>query len=195
MDSSDFPLQRGKGRGRKSSFWSFKLNHPGRRYTFLLNGSSEVVRLWGGYSPKVYDGTFIATQKEWMEENLAGAGVFADQHYASASRDLSHVTFYCPYKKTQHATEREEEEQRISEDEDDDGVPMALDDANEAVDLQVLTKQQGAWNKAQCRMWAKVEYPFGLIKLKWKSLRTPWAEDTHDLDCVVWTACAVYNMS
>lgn len=43
-------------------------------------------------------------------------------------------------------------------------------------------------------MRAKVEF-FGLIKLKWRSLHEPRAESQKDLDCVVWTAVAVFNMS
>lgn len=76
--------------------WSFKLNRPGRRYSFIQNAQGLVVKLWGGYSPKVYDGTFITLQRDWIEENLQGVGVFADQHYFSASRDFTHATFYCP---------------------------------------------------------------------------------------------------
>lgn len=193
LDSSDFAQQKGRGRGKKSAFWSFKLNSPGRRYSFLMDAKGKVLKIWGGYSPKVYDGTFLNLQQEWFETHLRGAGIFADQHYASASKDFSRVTFYCPFKQQPHLSVREEEEQRISDDEDEDDMPM-IPEGDDVVDLQTLTKEQRSWNKAQRAMRARVEPPFGLMKPKWKSLQVPWAEEDHDQDCVVWLAAAVHNL-
>jgi hypothetical protein len=58
MDSSDFPMQRRGKTSRKDPDWSYKLNRPGRRYMFLRDEKGKIRKIWGGYSPKVYDGEF-----------------------------------------------------------------------------------------------------------------------------------------
>jgi hypothetical protein len=45
--------------------------------------------MWGGYSPKVYDGDFVELFAEWFEENLSSAGVISDQHFEWGKNALS----------------------------------------------------------------------------------------------------------
>ncbi len=49
-------------------------------------------------------------------------------------------------------------------------MPM-IPEGDDVVDLQTLTKEQRSWNKAQRTMRARVERPFGLMKLKWKAFK------------------------
>lgn len=78
IDSSDLPLEGKRKISKKDPSWSFKCNSPGRRYMFLLDGKGGVRKLWGGYSPKIYDGTFLELEKEWFEKELNGAVVVGD---------------------------------------------------------------------------------------------------------------------
>jgi hypothetical protein len=57
IDSADFRKEGLRNVLRRSPDWSYKKNSPGRRYMALSDGRSRVRSLWGGYSPKVYDGT------------------------------------------------------------------------------------------------------------------------------------------
>ena len=45
---------------------------------FLQDGKGRIRKMWGGYSPKVYDCHWLEIWKDWFEENLKGAGVIAD---------------------------------------------------------------------------------------------------------------------
>ena len=41
----------------------------------------RVRKIWGGYSPKVYDSHLIEANRDWFEDKLKGAEVVADQHF------------------------------------------------------------------------------------------------------------------
>ena len=56
MDSTDFKLSGKASMSRKDPRWSYKLNAPGQRFQVVCDARGKVQRLWGGYSPKVYDG-------------------------------------------------------------------------------------------------------------------------------------------
>ena len=40
-----------------------------------------VRRLWGGYSPKLFDGHFLKMNSDWLLWELSGGVVVADQHF------------------------------------------------------------------------------------------------------------------
>ena len=99
LDSSDFRVAKKAGkRGLKSDKWSFKLNSPGRRFMFACDGKVKVRRLWGGYSPKVHDGTFLELMHESIEQELHSAHVIGDQHFAKGRRLFDEILFYTPFK-------------------------------------------------------------------------------------------------
>jgi hypothetical protein len=56
MDSTDFKLSGKASISRKDPRWSYKLNTPGQRFQVVCDARGKVQQLWGGYSPKVYDG-------------------------------------------------------------------------------------------------------------------------------------------
>jgi len=194
-DLVDFPVQRGPERGRKSEWWSWKLNRPGRRFMVLMDGKGRVKKVWGGYSPKIYDGQYVAATEEWYHQNLGGVGVFADEHFRKTTEDWKDPVFYCPHKVAKGWTERKEEEMHISDGEENDQLMRDLKDNPEGEGVCKLTASQQAWNNAQRKMRAKVEGPFAQTKGKWKALAVPWAEEPEQLDCLVFTAFAVWNMS
>ena len=194
-DSSDIAIQRGKGRGKSSPWWSWKLNRPGCCYMTLVDGKCRARKVWRGYSPKIYDGQFVSSTEEWYHEKLGGAGVFADQHFAKATRTWKDPVFYCPYRLSKDL-ENEDEAKIRSDDEEGEDVEMVTSEDNpHGEGAQTLTAKQRGWNKALHKMRAKVEIPYGQVKSKWKALDLPWPEDLEQLDCVVFTAFAVWNFS
>ena len=58
-----------------------------------------------------------------------------------------------------------------------------------------LTKEQRDWNSSCQHIRARVEDPFGLIKMKWKALGKAWGEDEEQQDYLVHIAFAIHNWS
>jgi hypothetical protein len=177
MDSTDVPEEGKRSVSRKDPRWSFKLNGPGRRYMIVRDGKGKIRKIWGGYSPKVHDGTWLELMKESLEESLSGAVVLADNHFSAGKKLFESVTFLTNYaeKKVSKKRKRESEE-------DGEG-------------LTTLTKQQKQFNSAHRKARARIETPFGYIKSKFESLEKPWSEKEEQLDCLVWTAVGIYNKS
>lgn len=96
MDSTDLCLIGKSSTSRKEHTWSYKCNSPGRRYMMLCDGKGIVRKLWGGDSPKVYDGHFVEERTRWFEKKLKGTTVVADQHFEWAKKNLKHVCFHTP---------------------------------------------------------------------------------------------------
>jgi hypothetical protein len=170
MDSTDFPKQRHKGGSRKDPDWSYKLNKPGRRFMFIRDGKGLIRKVWGGYSPKLYDGDFLDLMKGYLKEELNGAGIIADQHFDVGKKYLPSIKFFTPIKE-----------------------PTTGKRKKRAESISKLTKEQVKWNKHLHALRARIESPFGIIKNLWKSLSKPWEEDDSALDALVWIAVGVYN--
>jgi hypothetical protein len=84
MDSTDIPLSRRKAyRGRKSIYWSGKLNRPAWRYQILRDGCGKICKLWGGYSD------FVKSEKQWLERHLRSTAILADTHYFKGREYIS----------------------------------------------------------------------------------------------------------
>ena len=173
MDSTDFRLEGKRSVSRKDPSWSYKCNSPGRRYQVLSDAQRRIRKVWGGYSPKVYDGTFLEMWKEWIETNLRGGVVVADNHYEYGRYSIQDPKFYVA-KSNPRGRKRKRQ---------DSGQ-----------NLQVLTKEQQQMNAAIKKARSRVEAPFGTIKLMWKNLNKPFGEDPEQLDCLVFIAFAVHNL-
>lgn len=170
IDSTDFATQRIAGEGKSSAFWSYKENHFGRRFMFVRDGRGKIIKIWGGYSPKVYDSDFLAIQQEFFQEKFKDVGLFADQHFEYAQRMFGDVTIFTPVKK-----------------------PASRKKSKSGEGTAKLTKQQEAYNHRLRAIRARVETPFGWMKQKFESLAHPWAGASEQLDCLVFIASAVYN--
>jgi hypothetical protein len=171
MDSTDIAIERGKDRGRKSDYWSGKLKRPGVRVMFIRDANGIVRKLWGWYSPKVYDAHFVDLQQEWFEEALHDAIVIADAHFRSAAYTLKNpklVTNIPKRKKRKHGEDDDEEEDEIGED---------------AEGLAVETKKRSITNITL--IFARAERPFGNLKVKFDVFDNPWAEDLTQLKYLV----------
>ena len=145
IDSSDFRLIGKRSISRSDPSWSYKENSPGRRFTFISDAKRRIRKVWGGYSPKVYDGDVLEIFKDWIDQRLKGATIIGDQHYASAQKQFKKVSI-------QTAT-RKSSKRKVSED---------------GVDLNPYTKKQKLSNARIKQLRARVESPFGWLKPKFK---------------------------
>lgn len=176
FDSTDFRTQGRSSVSRKSSWWSYKENSPGRRYMLAMNGKGRCLRLWGGYSPKQHDSEFLRGHHQELAEMFDGATVIADNHFSEGKKLFNNITFLTNYAKRSSGKKRKRDE------DDEEGEDVAL------------TKDQQAFNKDHQHARARVESPFGWMKQKFASLDRPWAEsDTSQLDYLVYIAAGVYN--
>ena len=183
MDSTDFKLSGKASMSRKDPRWSYKLNAPGQRFQVVCDARGKVQRLWGGYSPKVYDGDWVDVMKEELAATLKGGHIVADTHYETANATLKkigkqkHVVFYTPYAKP-----------RGRKPKTTDGVSQ-----DQSRGLRVLTTEQKEWNKRIQHIRARVESPFGLIKNKWKGLGGTFYEDEDQQNYLVLLAIGAHN--
>jgi hypothetical protein len=174
IDSTDVPKTRKKGVGTKHPDWSYKLNGPGRRYMLLQNGQNKILKIWGGYTPKLYDGDFLDLKKEWFRRHLDGAHVIGDDHFRKGKeyfRSKKHPKFHIPY--------------RITEAKSGNSDPD-LDD--------VLPKGKQRFNKRLHKLRSRVEIPFGWVKNSFASISTPWPEAEQQLDYLIVFAFGVHNL-
>lgn len=169
QDSSDFKIQHGKGRGKTSEHWSGKEHHPARRFQFIRNARGKLIKVWGGYSPKIEDSVFLDFKRKYIEKHFAGADIVADTHYSVGKKMFEHVKYWTPVA-----------EKRASKQED------------EVIGLsKVQTKRNNDIHKVR----ARVEHPFAYMKNMFKSFTVPWGEDPVQLDYLVWMAVGIYNVN
>jgi DDE superfamily endonuclease len=189
-DSTDFPRKKFKGYTKKSPWHSYKLNRPGRRYMFIRDGKGKVVKLWGGYTPKLYDGHFVEDHREEIDEKLEGATIFGDQHFTYGARFVKRVQFFTPLGGGRRDPDILEEVEGDEEQQEDpyDFEPEARNENN-----QRKTKKEEEWKVAVTKVRARVENTFGYLKTKFKSLCEPFQESARQHDYLVWYAVGIYN--
>ena len=169
IDSSDFSIQCPAGPKRKNPYYSHKNLALARRYMMIADAKGRIRKIWGGYSPKVYDGHWLEINREWIDDNMTGGVVVGDCHFAAGKTMFENVTFFTPHPK-----------KWVPKNEDGEG-------------LVKLTKEQIKWNAALAHVRVRIEQPFGWIKSNFASLSQKWAENPTQQDNTVWFAAAVYN--
>ena len=172
-DSTDIPLTRGEGRGRKSDYWSYKLNKPGRRYLCFFDGLGQLRRIFGGHSPKWHDAELLKSQASTVEEEFNGASIIGDQHFEALKGFFTNITFHAPFKHN----------------------PIKKKDKlKRGHKISKLTRSQIKYNQDVRTVRARVERPFSWLKQKFSTLNTWWEESEEQLDCLVFYAFGCYNM-
>ena len=136
----------------------------------LMNGCIREV--WGGYSPKVYDGDFLKINRKWLEKKLKGAAVAADTHFEWGSQNLTGVDFKTPIPKPRGRRKR-----------DASGIQIP----------KGLTKGQEKYNAHLHSVCSRVENPSGRMAAKVKALTKPFCEGKEQLDCLVYLTAALIN--
>ena len=158
IDSIDFPIIGGKERKPSSQHWSGKLKHAARRFMVLRDGKGRIRHLWGGYSPKVYDGHFIEVNQEFFQEEIQGGKILADNHFSISKKLFKDPKFYTNYPEPANSRKRK---------------------AADMEDLVLETKKRKKYNADQHYSRARIEQPFATIKSWFRSLVLPWEEDLH----------------
>ena len=174
LDSSDFGLV-GKYHTQKTNkLWSYKLNGPGRRYQLLTDANGVPIKIWGGFSPKLYDGHWLSAKRNWFEKRLNGAVVLADCHYWSAQDEFKKCTLMPVMPKTikpKHGMVRV---------------------GNKNINVSCLM-----WKREQMeikKLRSNVERPFGQMKIMFKVLSNIFRDKESQLDCLVKFAAACVQM-
>ncbi len=99
VDSVDYQIQGRRKYGAKSDKWSYKLSAPGRRYMIFRDGLGHVVKLIGGYSPKIRDYMWIEERREWLNKTFEGAVMIGDNDWRVGMQHLDdeRVTIHAPH--------------------------------------------------------------------------------------------------
>jgi hypothetical protein len=177
IDSEDLRLTGRYVVSRKDPSWSFKCNSPGRRYMMLSDGKGRVRKLWGGYTPKLYDGNFLELKKDCLERKLSGAEVVGDQHFDWGRAHLEGLKFHVPKKNLPKTLTKGKKRKRNTPEE------------------KLQSKKQKKENSDIRAVRARVENRFGILQVKYQAFAKPWAEEEEQLDYLVCTAVGALNYS
>lgn len=176
MDSTDVHIQGIKKIGKKSDFWSYKLNKPGLRYMFALDGSGCVIKYWGAYSPKTHDGTFINSLDNDFSKIFRGAGIVADNHFGICSEFFKRKVLFFTNKSMRK------------------GKPnvRGVDSSEDFVSN--LTQRDQKFNREHQALRARVESVFGWIKQRFRILDNGWRESHKRLNWFMAFAIGLFNV-
>jgi hypothetical protein len=68
IDSVDCRMDGKASTSRKDPSWSYKANGPAQRYQVVSSAAGRIQKIWGGYSPKVFDGNWLNINKQQLVE-------------------------------------------------------------------------------------------------------------------------------
>jgi len=173
IDSTDIPITHTRERSAKSEFWSGKLNAPGYRFMVIQDAEGIIRRVWGGYSPKVYDSDLIKLAQYEFKQKFKGAAIISDNQFGSVSKVFQDPKFY---------TNVSVQKKRKRNDDDAEGV---------ANDTRAIEQR----NIKHSHVRARSERPFGNLKVKFEALSNKWSESLEQLHYLVFYAVAIHNKS
>lgn len=182
IDSVDYRIKGKQSASRKGPQWSYKLNAPGRRYVTIHNARRKVVKVYGGHSPKLFDGTFLETHKVDIQELFKGARFVGDNHFSKGKQYFSShaneddIKFYTNYAK--------KSKKKLVD------VEGPVNDADV---VDELTNAHQSFNRDHQGVRSRVETPYAWISNTFKALSL-WRETEEQLDYLVHIALAVHNM-
>ena len=169
VDSSDFKKLQPVKHSLNSPEHSFKENHYANRFTCIFDMKQRARVLYGPYSPKVDDNSFVRLMKPTMEESMKGAVILGDCGYSAVAKEFQKIKMITTISKPRG---------RVSKD---------------GSGIRQLTKVQKTKNKMLKKLRSRVESPFGIIKQRWKTLSTCFMEDETQHGLLVKLALATYN--
>ena len=172
IDSFDIPIEkRGKERGRKSEYWSAKVEGPEWRFMVIADTEGKIHLISRGYSPKVYDGHWMQVKAEDLERNFQGGVFLADTHF-KLKEAIRGVKMY-----STQSESRATPEQQIDS------------------DIEELIGWEKSRNASIRRGRAKLENLISSLKGPWKILCSPWKEELNQLTYLIHITAAVHNLS
>lgn len=137
----------------------------------LFDALTLVIKVWGGYSPKYYDGNFLVDfADELFTSTLTNVGIIADSHFAICNGQWQGVRFFTP-----------------------NVLPEENVDRNTGENAAVLSQKKRQYNDEHKRLRARVESPFGIIKKKFGLLKMPWRESKKQQTALVYAALGIHN--
>jgi hypothetical protein len=171
MDSSDFKVWSKGGFSRKDEFFSRKENSLARKFQFVNDGRGRIVDLFGPYSPKTHDSEFLKLQKDLIANAYTGAEILADGHYTVGRTLVDNILFHVALTK---------------------GETRYPPKYNQMIRKFNITSKEYSKHIRKAR--AFVESPFGLLKLKYKSLANKFTEGERELQKLVFYSVGLYNL-
>lgn len=175
IDSTDFKKIKYEGMSKKEQDWSYKCNQPGLRFTMIESASRKIRKIWGGYTPKLHDGSFLVFKKHYFEKRLARAVVIGDEHYAKGTKIFERLKFQTPIRKPRGSSTTAKKKTSSKG--------------------KKLTDAQKRYNDEQKHLRSRVESPFGWIKENFTALSKPWQESDDALTSLVFFAAGCFNNS
>jgi hypothetical protein len=170
IDSVDFGLTGKRHVSRKSREWSYKINGPGIRFIVISDAIGLVRKVYGGYSPKTYDGDFLKIVRRSFEKKFENAVFVGDNHFLWGVKNFKKIKFHCNVK-----------------------LPANRISKSTGKGITTLTKKQRAYNAAIKRTRARVEGVFGQMGKKFEALTKPFGEGEDQLEHLVFIAIGVLN--
>ena len=171
VDTSDFQKQGYAGISKKGRDWSHKLNRAGRRWMVITDANGTAQYISGPHSPKEYDGDILIGASIDVKAHFPGVDMIGDNHFRKAQPFLQPANLFTPVSAA--------------------GRPRMV---NGVRVKRTLTPEQETANAEVHAHRARVEWPYGLVKGKWRALGTLFREDEVQHDCLVRTAFACQKM-
>jgi hypothetical protein len=137
--------------------------------------------LWGGYTPKLYDGHFVEDHRDEFEKEFTGAAMLGDQHFTYGAKFVESVKIFTP-KAPQGQGGGVAEEESIKHPPID---PYDFDDDVPVTRSQQKVKSSEDWDKAVSSLRSWVETIFGFLKNNFSALATPFQESPRQHDYLV----------
>ena len=167
IDSFDVPKTNPKGFSKKDEEFSYKLNRYERRYIAIMDRNTKIRWLGGGYSPKVYDSTYMQIMRKELQRCLRGARMVADNPTAGDNWD--DTKFFASYKN-----------------------PASKKRGREGEGVAQLSKKKQRYNKSLKALRARVRNLLELSKVSFPPWLT-WKESDAALDATILLAAAFHN--
>jgi len=169
IDSFDLH-QEGVCKGhKKDPSWSYKLNSPGQWYMALSDAKGKFWALWGGYSPKVYDGDFLKLQNVTGWRPTSQEPSFLQTTILSGGKTgLNSVKFVTTVKHKNYSR-------------------------TTGASLSTLSKEVKKYNCELAAAHSCMENGFGQVVGVFDALQKLWGEDDEQQNACVWIAVGVVN--
>ncbi len=147
----------------------------------------KVVKVQGGYVPKLYDGHFVKDHQQEFNQQFKGAVIIGDQHFEYGALFVEEYSFFTSLEGKKQSVGMVEELKS------DENRKHPIEEEESGTTR--MSKEDASWNRAIKKIRARVENTFGYLTTKFKSLCTLFQESFKQHDVLVWYAISIYNCS
>lgn len=166
VDSSDFTISGKLKTDTGSKDWSYKNNGPAQRYMVFVDGNNIIRKIFGGYSPKIYDSDLLKIVKNEIERDFKDSVILGDNHFKKANEYLDTIEILTNFSQNENISKK----------------------------INKLTKEQTTHNNNVSKVRKCIESVFGLIKRKFECFEC-FFEGKDEQDKVFKFACGVHNVT